>query len=84
MVGDQQRRLDRAYKEASTNREGGRSESRRGTGSNDRRENQVPSPRRTRLKPVVRISLALLPFLAHSGGCEGLVGADVVKNSGYE
>ena len=24
------------------------------------------------------------PFLAHSGGCASLVGADVVKNSGYE
>ena len=31
-----------------------------------------------------RKSHILLPFLAHSSGCAGLVGADVVKISGYE
>ena len=45
---------------------------------------RMTSLRRTRLKPVARISHILLPFLAHSSGCAGFVGADVVKISGYE
>ena len=50
----------------------------------DRLKKRMTSLRRTRLKPVARISHILLPFLAHSGGCAGLVGANVVKISGYE
>ena len=54
------------------------------TKSGDRHGNWVTSPRRTRLKLVDEISPILLPVLADSGGCAGLVGADVVKNSGHE
>ena len=50
----------------------------------DRWGNRVTGPQRTQLNPVAGISHILLPFLAQSGGCAGLVGADVVKISGYE
>ena len=50
----------------------------------DRRGNRAMSLRWTRLKPVAGISHTLLLSLEHYGGCAGLVGADVVKISGYE
>ena len=73
-VGDRRWISDQAYEEARANQRGGRL----GTGA-DRHSNQMPEPRRTRLNVVAEISHLLLPFLAHSGGCAGLVGADVVN-----
>ena len=55
-----------------------------GSKGGDQSGSRVMSPRRIRLKTVAGISHILLPFLAHSSGCAGLVGSDVVKISGYE
>ena len=49
----------------------------------DRCGNRVTGPRRTRLNPVAKISHILLPFLAHSGGCAGLVGVEVMGKTGH-
>ena len=71
-------------RQARTEREDGPKVDSSGPKGGDQRRNRVTSPRSTRFKPVVGISHILLPFLAHSSGCVGLVGADVVNISGYE
>ena len=82
---DQQRGSGRAYEEASADRKGSRPGSGRlGIKDNEHRGNRASSLRRTRLKRIAGIFPFFSPFLAHSGGCVGLVGADVVKNSGHK
>ena len=77
-------RAEPTKRHARTEREDGPKVDGSGPEGGDQRGKRVTSLRRTRLKPFADISHILLPFLAHSGGCAGLVGADVVKISGYE